>query len=149
MKAWYVSASLFLLAIIWLACGSGPVATGTVTIEAPDFVMLNVERAFNPKWYALYAVKGTAPQTFDDMTGRQWILCSHYRDSSNNLLWLSQNAAPLKIGHFNLITGPDSKRKEMLSSCQDAFKTEPRAILVMDRKIKFKFPSEMIELKLK
>jgi len=149
MKACFASAQLLLLSIILAACGSGVTSAGTVTIDMPGGVVLNVERAFNPKFYALYAMKETAPQTANELAGRDWILCSRYKDSSNNLLWLTQNAEPLKLEHFNLITGPKSKRVEMLSSCKDAFKTGPESILVIDRDFKFEFIDKMVELKLK
>jgi len=149
MKACFLSAQLLLLSIILAACGSSATSVGTVTIDTPDLVVANVERAFNPKYYALYAMKETAPQTVNELAGRDWILCSRYQDASNNLMWLTQNAEPLKLSHFNLITGPKSKRVEMLSSCKDAFKTGPESILVIDRDFKFEFIDKMVELKLK
>jgi len=149
MKACFLSAPLFLVSIILVACSSGATSAGTVTIDTPDLVVANVERAFNPKWHALYAMKETAPQTAEELAGRNWILCSRYADASNNLLWLSQNAEPLKLAHFNLITGPKSKRGEMLSSCKANFETEPKSILVIDRDFKFEFIDKMVELKLK
>jgi len=149
MKAYFASAQLLLLSIILAACGSGATSAGTVTIDTPDLVVANLERAYNLKYYALYAMKETAPRTAEELAGRNWILCSRYQDASNNLMWLSQNAGPLKLEHFNLITGPKSKRVEMLSSCKDAFKTEPKSILLIDRDFKFEFIDKMVELKLK
>jgi len=149
MKACFASAQLLLLSIILAACGSSATSAGTVTIDIPDFVVVNVERAYNLKYYALYAMKETAPRTVEELTGRNWILCSRYQDASNNLVWLSQNSGPLKLEHFNLITGPKSKLDEMLSGCKAAFETEPKSILLIDRDFKFEFIGKMVELKLK
>ena len=149
MKACFASAQLLLLSIILAACGSGVTSAGAVTIDMPDAVVANVERAFNPKFYALYAMKGTAPRTANELAGRDWILCSRYQDASNNLMWLTQNAEPLKLTHFNLITGGKSKLDEMLSSCKASFETGPESILVIDRDFKFELIGEMVELKLK
>lgn len=149
MKKCFSTAPLFLLLLILAACSSGPTSAGTVTIDTPDLVVANVERAFNLKWYALYAMKETAPKTAEELAGRNWILCSRYQDASNNLMWLSQNTEPLKLAHFNLITGPKSKRVEMLSSCKAAFETEPKSILLIDRDFKFEFIDKTVELKLK
>jgi hypothetical protein len=144
MKKYSVLGQLFLLSVILVAC-----STSEVGIDVPDDVVTNVERAFSPKWYALYVMKGATPQTEADVAGRNWIICSHYDDAFNNMMWLAQNTNSLQITTSNLIGAPTAHEEKMLSDCQSALDTKPESILVIDRDIKFETLREMVELKLK
>ena len=144
MNKRFLLGPLFLLSVILVACG-----TGGVTIEVQDDVAENVERAFPSEYYALNVMKDAAPQTEADLAGRNWIVCSHYSDASNNMMWLAQNTKSLDATNANLIGAPRSEEDEMLSACKKALDAEPESILVIDRDIKFDFSSQMVELKLK
>lgn len=144
MKMRLLPGQLFLLSIILISCSSGG-----VTIEVQGEIVENVERAFPSEWYALNVMKDATPQTEADLAGRNWIVCSHYSDASNNMMWLAQNTKSLKATNANLIEAPRSEEDEMLSSCKKALDAEPESILVIDRDIKFDFSNQMIELILK
>lgn len=106
---------LFLFSFVLVACGlSG------VTIDVQDDVVENVELAFPSERFALNIMKDAAFQAEEDLTGRNWIVCSHYSDAFNNMKWLAQNTRSLKTTDANLIGAPRSEEEKMLSDCKKA-----------------------------
>jgi hypothetical protein len=143
MRKYSLLGQLFILSVILVAC-----STSEVGIDVPDDVVANVERAFSPKWYALYVMKDATPQTEADVAGRHWIVCSHYDDAFNNMMWLAQKTNYLQITTSKLIGAPTADEEKMLSNCQSALDANPESILVIDRNIKFETLENMVELKL-
>ena len=143
MKAISWLGKFFLLSVILVACSSSE-----VKIDVLDEAVANVERAFSPELYAMYVMKDATPQTEADVARRNWIICSHYANASNNMMWLAKNTKSLQITTTNLISFPPADEGEMLSSCQRALDANPKSVLVIDRKIKFETLNKMVELKL-
>lgn len=141
MRTIYVFIQLFLFSVVLVACSSSG-----VSIDVQDDVAENVERAFPSERFALNVMKDAVFQTEEDLAGRNWIVCSHYSDAFNNMMWLAQNTKSLKATDANLIGAPRSEEEKMLSDCKKALEKNPESILVIDSDIEFDFSDQMVEI---
>lgn len=131
---------------VWVvlgACGGKQ----AVAIDIPDDTKEAIENAAPKEEYVFYALKTSAPETAEDLKGRDLVMCCGPGPGFVDVILVSASDGYLGgSGHIQKYVGVGGVGESHIRECMDYVRDNPQCILVMERDVQFEESEELVEV---